>query len=81
MQQVAQRCAWGIFFVLVPVRLCHVPANMEAAIVGIDAAIARAVDLGVTNCVIGMPHRGRLNMLVNVVGTHLSQRLSPQVGT
>jgi len=53
----------------------------EAAIVGIDAAIARAVDLGVTNCVIGMPHRGRLNMLVNVVGKPLTQMFTEFKGT
>jgi len=46
----------------------------EAAVSGIDAAISKAVlDLGVTEVVIGMPHRGRLNILSNVVGKSLTQ--------
>jgi len=53
----------------------------EAAIVGINAAIARAVELGVTDVVIGMPHRGRLNMLTNVVAKPLTQMFAEFKGT
>ncbi|KAK9479366.1 thiamine diphosphate-binding protein [Lipomyces japonicus] len=39
----------------------------ESLIPGTKALIDTSVDLGVTDIVIGMPHRGRLNMLSNVV--------------
>ncbi|KAK9453832.1 thiamine diphosphate-binding protein [Dipodascopsis uninucleata] len=39
----------------------------ESLIPGMKAMIDRSVDLGVSDIVIGMPHRGRLNMLSNVV--------------
>ncbi|KAG2207543.1 hypothetical protein INT47_004293 [Mucor saturninus] len=39
----------------------------ETLIPGMKALIDRSVDHGVTNIVIGMPHRGRLNVLSNVV--------------
>ncbi|KAK9329630.1 thiamine diphosphate-binding protein [Lipomyces starkeyi] len=39
----------------------------ESMIPGMKALIDRSVDGGVTDIVIGMPHRGRLNMLSNVV--------------
>ncbi|KAK9449423.1 thiamine diphosphate-binding protein [Limtongia smithiae] len=39
----------------------------ETMIPGMKALIDRSVDYGVTDIVIGMPHRGRLNMLSNVV--------------
>ncbi|KAK9458682.1 thiamine diphosphate-binding protein [Lipomyces oligophaga] len=39
----------------------------ETLIPGMKALIDRSVDLGITDIVIGMPHRGRLNMLSNVV--------------
>ncbi|MGH7085956.1 MAG: thiamine pyrophosphate-dependent enzyme, partial [Acetobacteraceae bacterium] len=39
----------------------------EASIPALHAVIERAVAAGVTEIVIGMPHRGRLNTLVNVV--------------
>lgn len=39
----------------------------EALVPGMKALIDRSVDYGVKDIVIGMPHRGRLNMLSNVV--------------
>ncbi|KAK9379587.1 thiamine diphosphate-binding protein [Kockiozyma suomiensis] len=39
----------------------------ETMIPGMKALIDRSVDQGVSDIVIGMPHRGRLNMLSNVV--------------
>mmetsp|Transcript_27829 Transcript_27829/g.69902 ORF Transcript_27829/g.69902 Transcript_27829/m.69902 type:complete len:1019 (+) Transcript_27829:71-3127(+) len=53
----------------------------EAAIVGINAAVAKAVSMGVEEVVIGMPHRGRLNMLTNVVGKPLTQMFAEFKGT
>lgn len=39
----------------------------ESLIPGMKALIDRSVDLGVCSIVIGMPHRGRLNVLANVI--------------
>lgn len=39
----------------------------ESLIPGMKALIDRSVDLGVKSVVIGMPHRGRLNVLANVI--------------
>lgn len=39
----------------------------ESLIPGMKALIDRSVDLGVNSIVIGMPHRGRLNVLANVI--------------
>jgi len=39
----------------------------ESLIPGLKALIDRSADLGVEHVVIGMPHRGRLNVLANVV--------------
>lgn len=39
----------------------------ESVVPGMKALIDTSVDLGVEDVVIGMPHRGRLNMLANVV--------------
>ncbi|MGH6942960.1 MAG: 2-oxoglutarate dehydrogenase E1 component [Geminicoccaceae bacterium] len=40
----------------------------ESAIPALEAIIQRSSDLGVEEIVIGMPHRGRLNVLGNVMG-------------
>ncbi len=40
----------------------------EALIPGMEELIAHAAGLGVEEFVVGMPHRGRLNMLVNIFG-------------
>ena len=39
----------------------------ESLIPGMKALIDRSVELGITSVVMGMPHRGRLNVLSNVV--------------
>lgn len=41
--------------------------GVESTVPGLKALIDTAVELGVEDVVIGMPHRGRLNMLSNVV--------------
>jgi len=53
----------------------------EAAVSGMEAAIAKAAQLGVKEVVIGMPHRGRLNVLCNNVGKPLAQMFSEFKGT
>jgi 2-oxoglutarate dehydrogenase E1 component len=53
----------------------------ETAVSGINAAIRKAVGLGVEEVVIGMPHRGRLNILCNVVGKPLDQMFREFKGT
>jgi 2-oxoglutarate dehydrogenase complex dehydrogenase (E1) component-like enzyme len=45
----------------------------ESLVPGMKALIDRAADLGAQNIVIGMPHRGRLNILGNVVRKPLRQ--------
>ncbi|WP_026999981.1 2-oxoglutarate dehydrogenase E1 component [Eisenibacter elegans] len=40
----------------------------ESTIPGLDAIINRSAELGTKEVVIGMAHRGRLNVLVNIVG-------------
>ena len=40
----------------------------ESAIVALDAVISRAAEEGVEEIVIGMAHRGRLNVLANIMG-------------
>ncbi len=40
----------------------------EAMMPALDAAIARAAELGLREAVIGMAHRGRLNVLTNLLG-------------
>ncbi len=42
----------------------------ETLIPLLDQAIERAAAQGVDNIVIGMPHRGRLNVLANIMGKH-----------
>ena len=40
----------------------------ESFIVAMDALVTRAAQSGFEECVIGMAHRGRLNVLVNILG-------------
>ncbi|HEY2984093.1 MAG TPA: multifunctional oxoglutarate decarboxylase/oxoglutarate dehydrogenase thiamine pyrophosphate-binding subunit/dihydrolipoyllysine-residue succinyltransferase subunit, partial [Jatrophihabitantaceae bacterium] len=40
----------------------------ETVIALLDAVLAQAADQGLDEAVIGMPHRGRLNVLANIVG-------------
>ena len=42
----------------------------ESMIAGLDEVICRAAGSGVREVVIGMAHRGRLNVLVNILGKH-----------
>lgn len=53
----------------------------EAVIPGLNALVDRAAELGCENFVIGMPHRGRLNVLANVLGKPMEQMLSEFKGT
>ena len=45
----------------------------ESAIVILDAILDSAANAGVREAVIGMPHRGRLNTLVNIVGKDVGE--------
>ncbi|MGW7421792.1 multifunctional oxoglutarate decarboxylase/oxoglutarate dehydrogenase thiamine pyrophosphate-binding subunit/dihydrolipoyllysine-residue succinyltransferase subunit [Streptomyces sp. NPDC054813] len=45
----------------------------ESAIVLLDALLLRAIEEGVGEVVIGMAHRGRLNVLANIVGKSYAQ--------
>ncbi|MFG2358384.1 multifunctional oxoglutarate decarboxylase/oxoglutarate dehydrogenase thiamine pyrophosphate-binding subunit/dihydrolipoyllysine-residue succinyltransferase subunit [Streptomyces sp. NPDC048521] len=45
----------------------------ESAIVLLDALLERAAQVGVREAVIGMAHRGRLNVLANIVGKPYAQ--------
>lgn len=40
---------------------------METSITGLKALLAKASELGVEECVLAMPHRGRLNILTNIL--------------
>ena len=48
----------------------------EALIPGVEALFDRAAELGVENVVIGTSHRGRLNLMANVLGRPISQIVS-----
>ncbi|MCY4037344.1 MAG: multifunctional oxoglutarate decarboxylase/oxoglutarate dehydrogenase thiamine pyrophosphate-binding subunit/dihydrolipoyllysine-residue succinyltransferase subunit, partial [bacterium] len=45
----------------------------ESAIVVLDSVLNKAADLGMNSVVMGMAHRGRLNVLVNVAGKSYGQ--------
>ncbi len=45
----------------------------ESAIPLLDAILTEAADLGMARAIIGMAHRGRLNILVNIVGKTYEQ--------
>jgi len=45
----------------------------EAVLPGLQAMVEHGSDLGVENVVVGMPHRGRLNVLANLVHKPLDQ--------
>ena len=44
--------------------------GVDALVPMIDEAIARSVQHGTTNAFVGLAHRGRLNVLTNVMGKH-----------
>ncbi|MGH9304759.1 MAG: multifunctional oxoglutarate decarboxylase/oxoglutarate dehydrogenase thiamine pyrophosphate-binding subunit/dihydrolipoyllysine-residue succinyltransferase subunit, partial [Acidimicrobiales bacterium] len=48
----------------------------ESAIVVLDAVLGEAVHSGTEEAVLGMAHRGRLNVLANIVGKSLSEIFS-----
>ena len=45
----------------------------ESAIVVLDTVLGKAADLGMDSVIMGMAHRGRLNVLVNIVGKDYGQ--------
>ena len=45
----------------------------EGAIVVLDAVLDKAADVGMDSVIMGMAHRGRLNVLVNIVGKDYEQ--------
>ncbi len=53
----------------------------EALIPGLKALTDRATELGVSSVTFGMPHRGRLNVLVNVIRKPMEQLLKEFMGT
>ncbi|GAB4486018.1 MAG: 2-oxoglutarate dehydrogenase E1 component [Raineya sp.] len=53
----------------------------ESVIPGLDALINRGAALGVKEVVIGMAHRGRLNILANIMGKTYQQIFSEFEGT
>ena len=53
----------------------------ESLIPGMKALIDRSVDAGVKSVVIGMPHRGRLNVLANVIRKPIEAILSEFAGS
>jgi 2-oxoglutarate dehydrogenase E1 component len=53
----------------------------ETTIPALDAMLTVAVDMGVQEAVIGMAHRGRLNVLANILGKTYEQIFSEFEGT
>jgi 2-oxoglutarate dehydrogenase E1 component len=53
----------------------------ETTIAALDAIISTAADAGVNEVVIGMAHRGRLNVLANIMGKTYEQIFSEFEGT
>lgn len=53
----------------------------ESAIVALDTIIGSAANDGVKECVIGMAHRGRLNVLANIMGKTYEQIFNEFEGT
>ncbi|MCP3931626.1 MAG: 2-oxoglutarate dehydrogenase E1 component [Bacteroidetes bacterium] len=53
----------------------------ESAVVGLDGIINKAVDCGVEEVIIGMAHRGRLNILANIMGKTYEQIFNEFEGT
>lgn len=53
----------------------------ESAIVALDTIIKNAANDGVKECIIGMAHRGRLNVLANIMGKTYEQIFNEFEGT
>lgn len=45
--------------------------GLETAVPAVEAIIEKAVEFGIDNFIIGMPHRGRLNIMANVLHQNL----------
>ena len=54
--------------------------GVDMLIPGMKSVIDRSTELGVESVVIGMPHRGRLNVLANVCRKPLDQILTQFAG-
>lgn len=55
--------------------------GLESLIIAIEAVIEQAVGQGVDNFIIGMPHRGRLNVLVNICQSSMTELCGMFMGT
>jgi 2-oxoglutarate dehydrogenase E1 component len=55
--------------------------GLESLVPAVEAVIERAVEHGVDTFVIGMPHRGRLNVLAHVLNSSLEDMLGQFLGT
>jgi len=55
--------------------------GLEVVVPALESIIERSVEHGVDTFIIGMPHRGRLNVLVHVLGTPLEEQFAHFFGT
>lgn len=55
--------------------------GLETLILSVEAVIERAVEQGIDTFVIGMPHRGRLNVLANICGSSLTDMVGMFLGS
>lgn len=55
--------------------------GLESLIIAIEAVIEQAVANGVDNFIIGMPHRGRLNVLANICQSSITEMCGMFMGT
>ena len=55
--------------------------GLESCVPALESIIERSVEHGVDTFVIGMPHRGRLNVLVHILNTPVEEQFSHFFGT